>query len=266
MNPSRTWKLTLSYDGTGFAGWQVQPRQRTVQGVLERALSRIEGAPVKAAGSGRTDAGVHALGQVASCSMRNPIPAGGLLKALNRLLPAAIRVTCAVEISAGFHARYAACAKTYEYRIHRAPICSPFESRYVYWHPYRLEEEAMALAAGRFEGEFDFRSFASQRGGPAGSAVRAVYSSSLRRDGDLLVYRVRGSGFLYRMVRNLVGTLLEVGRGNLAPDDIGRILEARDRSAAGPTAPARGLFLASVEYPPVPSGAESTAATPSFRR
>ncbi len=252
MHPIRTWKLTLSYDGTDFAGWQVQPRQRTVQGLLEQSLEQIEGAPVKATGSGRTDAGVHALAQVASCSMRNPIPAHGLLKALNRLLPPEIRVTAARETFAGFHARHAACAKTYEYRIHRGPFCPPFESRYVYWHPYPLDEAAMASAAARFEGGRDFRSFASEGGGAAGSTVRTVSASSFRREADLLAYRVRGSGFLYRMVRNMVGTLLEVGRGNLLPHDITRILEARDRRAAGPTAPARGLFLISVEYPTEP--------------
>lgn len=243
------WKLTLSYDGTDFAGWQVQRDLPTVQGLLEGALARIEGAPVKTAGSGRTDAGVHALGQVASCSLQNPIPDHGLLKALNRLLPPAIRVTNASEASPDFHARRAAIAKTYEYRIQRSPICPPFESRYVYWHPYVLDEESMSHAARLFEGERDFRSFASAGGSVDGPAVRTVSSSELCRAGDLLVYRVRGSGFLYRMVRNIVGTLLEVGRGNLRQDDIEAILEARDRRAAGPTAPARGLFLASVEYP-----------------
>ena len=250
MPSQRTLKLTLSYDGTDFAGWQVQPRQPTIQGCLERALARIEGRPVKAAGSGRTDAGVHALAQVASCSLRNPIPAAGLLKALNRLLPPAIRVTDVDEVAAGFHARHLALAKTYEYRTHRGALCPPFEARYAYWHPYPLDESSMFLATGRLEGEKDFRSFASSTKVAPNSTVRTVFSSVLHRKGDYLVYRVRGSGFLYRMVRNLVGTLLEIGRGNLRPSDIDRILAARDRRAAGPTAPARGLFLAGVEYPP----------------
>lgn len=248
MPSHRTWKLTLSYDGTDFAGWQVQPGLPTVQGLLEGALARIEGAPVKAAGSGRTDGGVHALAQVASCSMQSPIPDHGLLKALNRFLPPAIRVTSAAEAPRDFHARHAAIAKTYEYRIQRSPICPPFESRYVYWHPYALDEEQMVRAARRFEGERNFRSFASAGRSVEGSAVRTVFSSEICRAGDLLVYRVRGSGFLYRMVRNMLGTLLEVGRGNVRQEDIETILEARDRRAAGPTAPARGLFLASVEY------------------
>lgn len=248
MPSNRTWKLTLSYDGTDFAGWQVQPGQPTVQEFLEDALARIEGAPVQAAGSGRTDAGVHALAQVASCSMRSPIPGSGLLKALNRLLPPAIRVTSASVVPPRFHARRAAIAKTYEYRIQRSPICPPFESRYVYWHPYALDEESMFTVARLFEGERDFRSFASAGRSLMGSTVRTVFSSELCRTGDRLVYRVRGSGFLYRMVRNMVGTLLDVGRGNVRGTDVEAILEARDRRAAGPTAPARGLFLASVEY------------------
>ncbi len=253
----RTLKLTLSYDGTDFAGWQVQPQESTVQGCLERALARLEGHQVKAVGSGRTDAGVHALAQVASCSLRNPIPVHGLLKALNRLLPPAIRVTDVDEVAEGFHARHSALAKTYEYRTHRGVICPPFEARYTYWHPYPLDENSMFVAAGRFEGEKDFRSFASTRGGAPKSTVRTVFSSVLQTEGDHLVYRVRGSGFLYRMVRNIVGTLLEIGRGNLRPGDIDRILAARDRPAAGPTAPARGLFLASVEYPPASDQAEA---------
>ena len=244
----RTWKLTLAYDGTDFAGWQIQPGRPTVQGLLENALSTLEGQPVKVSGSGRTDAGVHALAQVASCSLDNPIPPHGLLKALNRLLPAEIRVTEAREAPAGFHARHSAIAKTYEYRIHRGPVCPPFQARYTYWHPYPLSEEAMSRAGRRYEGERDFRSFASAGGGDTESTVRRVFSSSLTRDGELLVYRVRGSGFLYRMVRNMVGTLLEVGRGNLLPPDIDRITAARDRRAAGPTAPAQGLFLVGVEY------------------
>ena len=266
MPSNRTWKLTLSYDGTDFAGWQVQPDQPTVQGHLEGALARIEGAPVKAAGSGRTDAGVHALAQVASCSIRNPIPDHGLLKALNRLLPPAIRITGVSEAAPAFHARRAATAKTYEYRIHRSQICSPFQSRYVYWHPYTLDEERMFRAAHLFEGERDFRSFASAGRSVAGSAVRTVFSSELRRAGDLLVYRVRGSGFLYKMVRTMVGTLLEVGRGNVRLIDVEAILNARDRRAAGPTAPARGLYLASVEYPASGEQAGGSPASSSSRR
>ncbi len=248
MTAARTWSLTLAYDGTAYHGWQVQPGAATIQGTVEAALAVLEGRPVRLAGSGRTDAGVHALAQVASCALRNPIPPNGLCKALNRLLPASIRITDARLAPAGFHARHWATAKTYEYRIQRAPLCPPFESLYAYWHPYPLDEAAMRLAAARLAGMHDFRSFASGSRDPEESTERSVFSSVLGREGDLLVYRVRGSGFLYRMVRNFVGTLLEVGRGNLAPGDMDRILAVRDRRAAGPTAPARGLFLAGVEY------------------
>lgn len=248
MAGERSWRLTLAYDGTAYSGWQVQPAATTIQGTVEDALAGVEGRPVKLAGSGRTDAGVHALAQVCSCTLASPIPAHGLVKALNRLLPADIRVTDARLAPEGFHARHWATAKTYEYRIQRAPICPPFEARFTYWHPYPLDEGAMRAAAARLAGDRDFRSFASSGGGEE-STERSVYSSALGREADLLVYRVRGSGFLYRMVRNFVGTLLEVGRGNLQPDDIDRILAARDRREAGPTAPARGLFLVSVEYP-----------------
>lgn len=227
----------------------MQPGKLTIQGCLEAALGRLDGGRVAVAGSGRTDAGVHALGQVASCAVRHPIPGDGLVKALNRLLPRSIRVTAIAEVPPGFHARRSARAKTYEYRLHRAAICPPFEARYTYWHPYPLDEAAMSAAAARFAGERDFRSFASESGNTPESTVRTIFSSALERRGDLLVYRVRGSGFLYRMVRNFVGTLLEAGRGNVAPAEVQRILDARDRRAAGPTAPACGLFLASVEYP-----------------
>lgn len=249
MPAPRNWKLSIAYDGTDFAGWQVQPGKLTIQGCLEDALGKLDDGRVAVAGSGRTDAGVHAFGQVASCSVRHPIPGDGLLKALNRLLPPSIRVTEVVEVPPGFHARRSASAKTYEYRLHRAAICPPFEARYTYWHPYPLDEAAMCAAAARFAGERDFRSFASESGNTPESTVRSVFSSTLERRGDLLVYRVRGSGFLYRMVRNVVGTLLEVGRGNVAAADIERILAAQDRRAAGPTAPPSGLFLAGVEYP-----------------
>jgi len=249
----RTLRITVAYDGTDFSGWQVQPTQPTVQSAIEGALREIEGKPVKIEGSGRTDAGVHALGQMASFRLENPIPPQNLKKALNRLLPPTVRVYNVSEVPAGFHARHSATAKTYEYRIQRAETCPPFEQRYTYWHPFRLDEPAMIAAAPFFEGERDFRSLASndraaQMAEIAKTTVRTIYSSRLSRDGDLLIYRVRGSGFLYHMVRNIVGTLLEVGRGHLSPTDIPAILDARDRGAAGPMVEARGLFLVEVEY------------------
>jgi tRNA pseudouridine38-40 synthase len=167
---------------------------------------------------------------------------------MNRLLPEAIRVLRVEEAAADFHARYSARAKTYEYRIWREEICPPVVSRYVFPFPYALDEARMQQAARRLCGTRDFRSLASNDGEATGSTVRTIFASTLERDGEQLIYRVRGSGFLHHMVRNAVGTLIEAGRGNLAPDDIDRILESRDRSAAGATAPARGLFLVHVEY------------------
>jgi tRNA pseudouridine38-40 synthase len=244
----RNLKITIAYDGTDFCGWQVQPNQITIQGLLEAVLGEIEGAPVRIQGSGRTDAGVHALGQVASFPLNNPIPCENLRKAVNRLLPDAVRVLLVEETGADFHARHSARAKTYEYRIWRDEICPPHLSRYVYPFPYPLNEPLMLQAAARFEGTRDFRSLAATNGQPLESTVRTIFSSTLERRGEQLIYRVRGSGFLYHMVRNTVGTLMEVGRGNVRPEDIDRILEAQDRSVAGPTAPARGLFLVAVEY------------------
>ncbi len=244
----RNLKLTLAYEGTNFSGWQVQPGQRTIQSEVEAALKRVEGREVKIYGSGRTDAGVHALAQTASFHLEHPIACGNLRRALNRSLPPAIRALRIEEVPDDFHARYSATAKTYEYRIYREEVCPPFERRYVYHLPYPLDEQAMIEAAPRFEGTRDFRSLATRYDEEKESTVRTVFSSRLVRDRERLIYRVRGSGFLYNMVRNIVGTLLEVGRGRPAAADIDALLEARDRSAAGPTAPAVGLFLHDVEY------------------
>lgn len=244
----RNLKLTICYEGTGFAGWQVQPGQRTIQLEIEAAIAKVEGKPVKIFGSGRTDAGVHALAQVASFELANRIPLKNLQKALNCQLPPAIRILSVEEVATDFHARHSATAKTYEYRWWRDGVCPPFERRYIWHHPYPLDEAAMVRAAPLFEGEQDFRSLATNNGADLLSTVRTIYSSKLERVGPRLIYRVRGSGFLYNMVRNIVGTLLEVGRGNMSVDSIGVVLAAGDRRTAGPTAPAVGLFLVNVEY------------------
>jgi tRNA pseudouridine38-40 synthase len=244
----RNLKAILAYEGTDFHGWQVQPGRRTIQGEIERVLAELEGAPVKVHGSGRTDAGVHARGQAASFRLENPIPCHNLRLTLNHRLHPAIRILAVDEVPEDFHARHSATAKTYEYRIWRGEICPPFVRRIVYHLPYPLNEAEMAAAAPRFEGERDFRSLATNDGEVQESTVRTIFSSRLTREGDELVYRVRGSGFLYNMVRNIVGVLIEIGRGNWRASDVDRILEARDRRAAGPTAPAPGLFLAEVEY------------------
>jgi len=248
----RNIKLTLAYDGTGFSGWQVQPDASTVQGTLASAIGRITGENVLPQGSGRTDAGVHALAQVATFQTDSVVPAGNFLIALNDILPASIRVLQAADVPAEFHPRKTARAKTYRYRIYREAICPPFLARYVWNYPYPLDADAMLESAPLIEGEHDYTSFAAvdpQRGkdGNASNA-RQVFSSRWRKDADEFVYEVRGSGFLHHMVRNLVGTFLLVGKGTLKPKDVITILEARNRSAAGATAPASGLYLIGVEY------------------
>ncbi|MEO5926585.1 MAG: tRNA pseudouridine(38-40) synthase TruA [Bryobacteraceae bacterium] len=241
----RRIRITLAYDGTDYRGWQVQPGLPTIEAAVEAVLSDIEGSPVNVEASGRTDAGVHALAQVAAFHLKNPIPIENLQRAMNQTLPRDIRVIEAAETQDSFHARFDAVAKTYEYRILRSAICSPFDRRFVHHHPYPLNEKRMMEAAQILEGEHDFTSFAtSDESDDLGrSKVRRIFSSSVTREGERLIYRVRGSGFLKHMVRNVVGVLIEVGKGNLAPDEV---LQARD---PGPTAPARGLFLVSVEYP-----------------
>jgi tRNA pseudouridine38-40 synthase len=242
--------MTVSYDGTEFHGWQVQPGLPTIQSVLETVLAEIEGAPVKIAGSGRTDAGVHALAQVAAFTLANPIPVDNLRKAINRLLPRDIRVIEVDEAAPDFHPRYNAKAKTYEYRIHRTEICPPFEHRYVYHYPYPLDEERIAELAAVFEGEHDFSAFAASddKDTLGRSKIRNIFYSRASRVADRLVYRVRGSGFLKHMVRNIVGVLLEAGKGNLTRADIEKRFDPACAIFPGPSVPARGLFLVSVEY------------------
>src|SRR5690242_13304421 len=248
----RNFKLVLSYDGSEFSGWQVQPDAPTIQGTLASAIGRITGEKVLPQGSGRTDAGVHALAQVATFATESPIPADNLVVALNDILPPAIRILQAAEVSLDFHARKSARAKTYRYRMYRAAICPPFLARYVWHYPYPLKEEAIQEAAAFVVGEHDFTSFAAvdpERGkDEAVSNVRTIFSSEWGRNGDEFAYRVRGRGFLHHMVRNLVGTFLLVGKGPLRPEDVRSILEARNRSAAGATVPASGLYLVEVEY------------------
>jgi tRNA pseudouridine38-40 synthase len=259
----RNLRLILSYDGADFAGWQVQPGRTTVQGALASAIGRLSGENVLPQGSGRTDAGVHALAQVANFATASAIPAENWLRALNDTLPASIRVLEVTEAALEFHARKSARAKTYRYRIHRGAICSPFLVRYVWHYPYPLEESAMVAAAGAVVGEHDFTSFAAvdpERVARMASSenvrttdvrttnVRTIFRSGWSREGDELIYTVRGNGFLHHMVRNLVGTFLLIGKGTVNVEDFCRILDARERTAAGPTAPASGLYLVEVEY------------------
>ena len=255
----RNLKLTLSYDGADFAGWQVQPGRATVQGTLASAIGRLSGENVLPQGSGRTDAGVHALAQVASFASASAIPAENWMRALNDILPASIRVLEFSEAAHNFHARKSARAKTYRYRIYRGAVCPPFLARYVWPYPYPLEETAMIAAAGVVVGEHDFTSFAAvdpervERMAEENTSfqttnIRTIFSSNWAREGEELIYTVRGSGFLHHMVRNLVGTFLMIGKGTVSREDLGRILAARERTAAGPTAPASGLYLVGVEY------------------
>jgi len=280
VNASTNWKLTLAYDGSGFHGWQVQPGLTTVQGTLADCLERLTGERTLPQGSGRTDAGVHALAQVVSFRLEAPVPAANLQRALNRILPAGIRVLSCRPVPESFHARHSARGKTYEYRIFERRIrltpgqpaleriCSPFLAPYAWDCRWPLSLDAMTEAAALLLGSHDFTSMAAtdpdraQRDAdddspsprpiklnPVKTITAAEWS---RRSGpaqeDLLVFRIVGTGFLHHMVRNIVGTLVEIGRGSLAPSDLTRILEARDRTAAGPTAPARGLYLVEVIY------------------
>jgi tRNA pseudouridine38-40 synthase len=267
----RNLRLTVAYDGTDFSGWQVQPGRTTVQGALALAIGRLTGENVLPQGSGRTDAGVHALAQVVSFETESCIPEANWLRALNAILPVAIRVLEAAEVDLEFHARKSARAKTYRYRIHRAAICPPFLARYVWHYPYPLDEVAMLAAAGVVVGEHDFSSFAavdpervermagetkadaanletSQANNHRTTNVRRVFSSDWKREDEELIYTVRGNGFLHNMVRNLAGTFVLIGKGTVSLDDFRRILGARERTAAGPTAPASGLYLVNVEY------------------
>jgi tRNA pseudouridine38-40 synthase len=269
------WKLTLTYDGTTFHGWQVQPHLSTIQGALQRAIAQVTGESTLPQGSGRTDAGVHALGQVASFALTAPIPAENLLRALNHALPASIRVLSAKPVPTSFHARHGVLQKTYEYRIFErrlalnpAPhtperICSPFLAPYAWDCRWPLTLEPMQQAAAALCGTHDFTSFSAsdpdltqrstQDDEPGGrNPIKTLHTSTITRQDDLLIYRVTGNGFLHHMVRNIVGILIDIGRGALTPADIPRILAARDRSAAGPTAPPQGLYLVEVIYKPHP--------------
>src|SRR5579883_1493495 len=249
----RNFKAIVAYDGSEFAGWQVQPDRKTIQGELSNALLELTGETVLPQGSGRTDAGVHALAQVVSFVLQAPIPSPNLWRALNHRLPSSIRVMSLDEVSSDFHARHSAREKTYRYRIFRGEICPPFLARYVYHHPYPLDETCMARSAEMLVGEHDFTSFAAVdpelRDSPEPrSNVRTIFASTLRRESDELLYEVRGNGFLHHMVRNIVGTLLWVAKNSLPPEEISKVLSAKDRSAAAATAPPQGLYLVSVKY------------------
>jgi tRNA pseudouridine38-40 synthase len=241
----KNYRLVVGYDGTDFRGWQRQPDGRTVQGVLEEAVFKVTRKRTVVHGAGRTDAGVHALGQVAGFRGAFKLTDEVLYRALNAVLPADVRVFSLEEAPTGFHARRSARSKLYRYRIVTAPQASPLDRRYVLHWPYPLRIGAMREAARLFVRTADFTAFASNRDR---SPVRTVTRSELRRSGDEIVYSIEAQGFLRYMVRTIVGTLLEVGRGRIRPADIEKIFGRKDRSLAGPTAPARGLTLVRVDY------------------
>ncbi len=244
----RRIRFNLTYDGTDFHGWQVQPGLVTIQGTLEQVFAEIEGQAVHVAGSGRTDAGVHALCQTAAVSLSNPIPLANLRKAANRLLPPSIRILNVEEAALNFHPRHHATSKTYEYRIFRGEVCPPVEWRYLHHYPYPLDLDRMTTLAPILEGSHDCGAFAAADDRELESTVRTIFSSRLEIAGDYLFYRVSGSGFLKHMVRNIVGTLLEAGKGNLDADGLRGLLIPASGKRAGPTAPAKGLFLIRVDY------------------
>ncbi len=250
----RYFKLTIAYDGTDFHGWQVQTNKPTIQGEISNVLSRLTQERVAVYGAGRTDAGVHALGQVASFKTLSSLAANEFQRALNALLPPTIRIVSAEEVGPTFHARWSARGKTYRYRIYRGKVVPPMVWRYVLHYPFPLNEDAMRDAAVRFAGVHDFASFAASTGSEEDdherSTEREIFSAELMRSGDdeELIFTVSGRSFLRYMVRKMVGTLLDIGRGKLAPDDIERLFALKDRSKSGPTVPAQGLVMVEVVH------------------
>ena len=246
----RNLKLTIAYDGTEYAGWQRQANGVSVQGLLEDALAAIEGSPVTLHGAGRTDAGVHALGQVASVRLTAAIAAARLPRALNAVLPTDVRVLSAEEMSPEFHARFSATGKAYEYRIVNAPFVSPFVRRYVWHVPHRLDFGAIDAATAMLQGRHDFAAFQSAGSvKPTSDRTITAIEWTPGSGADVArVLRISGDGFLRHMVRNIAGTLIEFGRGRWPPAEMAAILASRDRRRAGVTAPPQGLFLVAVMY------------------
>lgn len=240
-------KLIVAYDGTGYCGWQVQPNGITIEGVLNKALTELLGEDIKVTGASRTDSGVHSLGNVAVFDTDTRIPPEKIYLALNQRLPEDVVVQESCQVADDFHPRHCNSTKTYEYRILNRKIPMPTRRLDTYFFYRDLDLERMKEGASYIEGTHDFKSFCSANS-PVEDTVRTVYSVEVNKEEDLISIRVKGSGFLYNMVRIIAGTLIQVGLGDIAPEDIPGILEAKDRSAAGPTAPAHGLTMIGIEY------------------
>ncbi|HOO76452.1 MAG TPA: tRNA pseudouridine(38-40) synthase TruA [bacterium] len=241
-------RLLLEYDGTPFSGWQIQPGRDTVQERLETALAEVLGEKVRVHGAGRTDAGVHAWGQVAHFDTRSDLPPPAIRAGCNRILPAAVAVLAAEAAPEGFHSRYHALGKRYRYLILIGRPISPLRRSRAWLRPAALDAGAMRKASRPLLGKHDFTAFAGA-GRPLRNGIRTLSRLDVEEDGELLAVEIEGSGFLYRMVRNIVGTLAEVGRGKMPASRVEEILRSRERTQAGPTAPPNGLYLVSVSYP-----------------
>ncbi|MDD7740901.1 MAG: tRNA pseudouridine(38-40) synthase TruA [Fusicatenibacter sp.] len=244
----RRIKLTVAYDGTNYCGWQVQPNGMTVQEALNDALSDLFGCQVNTIGASRTDAGVHALGNVAVFDTDARMPADKVAFALNTRLPEDIRIQKSEEVPPEFHPRFTSTVKTYEYCILNRTFCDPTRRLYAAFWYGRLDVEAMREAAGYLVGTHDFKSFATENPDVT-DTVRTIYETRVWKENDMIHFRITGNGFLYNMVRIIAGTLLEVGKGSYSPDAVREILKARDRTKAGPTARPQGLTLLEIRYP-----------------
>ena len=240
-------KLTVAYDGTDYCGWQIQPNGITVEKVLNRALSRLTGEDIAVTGASRTDAGVHAEGNVAVFDTASTIPPGRFSYAVNTLLPEDVVVVKSEEVAADWHPRYQESVKTYAYHILNREMPDPVRRKYVWHVNCPLDLEKMRTAAEYLTGEHDFKSFCSIHTG-AKTTVRTIYSMDVERSGEVITIRVSGNGFLYNMMRIITGTLVEAGRGFRQPESVKELLDADERGKAGPTAPAQGLLLESIEY------------------
>ena len=244
----RRIKLIVAYDGTDYCGWQIQPNGITVEEVLNRKLSELTGENITVIGASRTDSGVHAQGNVAVFDSDTTIPPERVAYALNRKLPEDIVVIRSEEVPGDWHPRYQETVKTYQYHILNREMPDPIRRRDTYFVSYPLDLEAMRCAAAYLKGEHDFRSFCNVHT-EVQDTVRTIYDLDIIREGDLITIRIRGNGFLYNMVRIIAGTLVRVGRGFYRPDQVREILEKRERTEAGVTAPPQGLVLVKIDYP-----------------